>query len=432
MKTTLAILFCAAALLLPDLALGREFIAGADVSHLAFFEERGIVYRDGGDARDALAILKSRGLNCVRLRLFTSSSAQAAADPYNCLNNLEYAVSLAVRVKNAGLRFMLDFHYSDTWADPGHQAKPAAWTNLLFGDLVQEVRSYNSNCVAAFIAAGARPDYVQVGNEITSGLLWPDGRVGGAYDTPAQWWNLGQLLKAAVQGIQDAAGAQAPAIVIHIDRGGSWSGTQWFFDHLAAQQVPFDIIGESYYPFWHGSLQDLRTCLTNAASRYQKPVLVAETAFPWSSSTNILGIPATPEGQVQYLAALAQVVEGIPRQMGAGIVWWGAEYQRLDGYRLAGFDTKSFFDFTGSVLPIADAFGQLLAPLQLRTNLEGDTLALRWPLSGAGCRLMTATNLGLAATWLPVTNTVQNSGLLFGADLPLDRNLGRYYRLQAD
>jgi arabinogalactan endo-1,4-beta-galactosidase len=149
-----------------------DFIAGVDFSHLGFFETRGIRYQESGQPRDALSLLRSRGIQCVRLRLFTSNAAQAQADPYNYLNNLDYTLPLALRVKNSGLQLMLDFHYSDTWADPGHQAKPAAWTNLPFTELVSALRAYNSNCIAVLKAAGAMPDFVQVGNEITSGMLW--------------------------------------------------------------------------------------------------------------------------------------------------------------------------------------------------------------------------------------------------------------------
>ena len=290
------------------------FITGADFSHLSFFEDRGVVYKDEGQAQDALAILKRHGLTCVRLRLFTSSAAQAAANPYNYTNNLAYTLPLAVRVKQAGLQFMLDFHYSDTWADPGHQAKPAAWTNLTFTQLVQQMRDYNSNTVAAFKAAGTPPDYVQIGNEITGGMLCPDGKVGTTNDA-TQWPKLGQLMKAACLGIADAAGTNMPRIVVHIDRGGDWSGTQYFFDRLVQQGVSFDIIGESYYPFWHGSLGNLANCLTNAAKRYGKPIMVVETAFPWTNSywaTNIYGIAPSPTGQVQFIAALAQVVKRLP------------------------------------------------------------------------------------------------------------------------
>jgi len=199
----------------------QDFLAGADMSHLAFFEARGIVYKSGGQTQDALAILQQRGVNCVRLRLFTSSAAQAQANPYNQINNLDYTLPLAVRVKQAGLKFMLDFHYSDIWADPAHQTKPGAWTNLTFPQLVLQMRTYNSNCIAAFRGAGALPDYVQVGNEITPGLLWPDGR-----NTDATHWSqLGQLMKAAIQGIRDAAGTNLPKTIVHLDRGGDWATT---------------------------------------------------------------------------------------------------------------------------------------------------------------------------------------------------------------
>jgi arabinogalactan endo-1,4-beta-galactosidase len=407
------------------------FVAGADLSHLAFFESRGIVYRDGGQVRDGLAILKDHGLACVRLRLFTSSAAQAQADPYNYINNLDYALPLAQRVKNVGLELMLDFHYSDTWADPGQQTKPAAWAGLTFTQLTQQMRQYNSNCIAAFKAAGAMPDYIQVGNEIIGGLLWPDGRVGGAYDTPAQWSKFAQLLTNAITGIKDAAGSQMPRIVVHIDRGGDWDGTQWFFDHLLQQQVQFDIIGESYYPFWHGRLDNLRACLTDAAARYGKPLMVTETAFPFAYSTNIYGIPATTNGQVQYVVALAQALMSVPSGKVIGAFWWGAEYQPLPGVNLGGGEKRSFFGNGGDLLPVAEAFGQLEAPLRLSASLTDGGLRLSWPLSGAGSSLMAATNLALSL-WMQVTNPVQTTGIVFSTILPGTARAAGFYRLQAN
>ncbi len=406
-----------------------DFIAGADFSHLAYFESIGIVYRDGGQAQDGLGILANHGVTCVRLRLFTSSAAQAQSNPYNYINNLDYTVPLAVRVKNAGLQFLLDFHYSDTWADPGHQAKPAAWAGLTFPQLVQQMRDYNSNSIAAFAAAGAMPDYVEVGNEITGGLLWPDGQVPGSNPT-VQWPRLAQLLNAAIQGIQDAAGPNMPKIIVHIDRGGDWDKTKWFFDNLTAQEVSFDIIGESYYPFWHGTWTNLNTCLTNAAKRYNKPVVVAETDFPWEYSADIYGIPATTNGQVQFVATLAQILNGIPGRMGLGIFWWGTEYQPVPGANQAGFGDRSFFDGGGNVLPVSDAFGQLNAPLTLNAGLGADGLAVTWPLSGAGMLLMSSTNLTPPVAWLRATNTVQNTGTLFNTTLTIDSD-SRFYRLQS-
>ena len=241
------------------------------------------------------------------------------------------------------------------------------------------------------------------------------------------------MLTNAISGILDAAGrADAPKIIIHIDRGGDWGGTQWFFDHLLQQQVPFDIIGESYYPFWHGSLDNLRNCLTNAAARYGKPLMVAETSFPFASSTNIYGIPATTNGQVQYVVALAQVLTGVPGGKVIGAFWWGAEYQPLQGVNLGGCENRSFFDSGGDVLPVAEAFGELAAPLRLSANLGGDGLTLEWPLSGAGSALMTTTNLAPPAVWQPVTNAVQNTGMTFNLTLRWGPGPARFYRLQSN
>jgi arabinogalactan endo-1,4-beta-galactosidase len=410
-----------------------DFIAGADFSHVEYFQRSaGVVYRDGGQVQaEPLDILKNHGLTCVRLRLFTSSAAQAQADPYNYTNNLAYTLPLAIRVKNAGLQFLLDFHYSDTWADPGHQASPAAWSGLTFSQVVQQMHDYTSNCIAAFNTNGAMPDYVQVGNEITGGMLWPHGRVPGT-NAAVQWSNLAQLMNAAIQGIHDAAGTNVPKIIIHIDRGGDWNSTRSFFDNVQSHNIPFDIIGESFYPFWHGTLGDLSTCLTNAAKRYNKPVVVAETDFPWQYSTNIYGIPATTNGQVQYVAALAQVVKGVPGGLGAGIFWWGTEYQPVSGANQAGFGDRSFFDGGGNVLPVADAFGQLNAPLVLSASLAGNSLAVTWPLSGAGMSLTLSTNLMVPGGWARVTNTIQSTGTLFTVTVPIDASQTRFYRLQSN
>jgi arabinogalactan endo-1,4-beta-galactosidase len=424
-----------------------DFIVGADMSDLAFFESKGKVYKDGGVTTDALTILHKYGVTCVRLRLFTSSAAQAAADPYNYINNLDYTVPLAVRVKNAGLQFMLDFHYSDTWASPGQQAKPSAWTNLAFTALVQQMRAYNSNSIAAFSVAGAMPDYVEVGNEITSGMLWPDGRIGGTvggtnYDNTTQWSQLRQLMNAAIQGIQDgSAGATMPQIIVHIDRGGDWGGTQYFFDKLnQGGGVPFNIIGESYYPFpgWQGTLAQLSNCLNNAANRYLKPVSVMETAFPWNNThwptttTGINGITSSVTGQVQYVVALAPIVKGVSGGFGAGVFWWATEYQQANGVNTASFETTSWFDTGGNVLPAAVEFGQLSAPLNLNIQLNSPSVQLSWPLSGAGLSLMTTTNLSTPVTWSPVTNAAQNTGTVYWATVPLDSSPQRFYRLQSN
>jgi arabinogalactan endo-1,4-beta-galactosidase len=344
-----------------------NYLAGADFSFLTYFTDLGVEYKDGGVVTDGIEILKNHGINCVRLRLFTSSQAQAAADPYDYINNTNYTVPLAVRVKNAGLLFLLDFHYSDTWADPGNQAIPSAWTMLNFSQLVQQMYTYNSNTIATFAAAGAMPDYVQVGNEITAGMLWPyGGPLSGNGGT--NWSQLAQLMNSAIQGIHDAsaaAGEPMPCIIVHIDQGGNWATTEWFFDNLESNGVPFDIIGESYYPFYQGSLTALGACLTNAANTYNKPIIVAETAFPWTNTcpaawlngpyvTNT-SYPPTESGQVSFLEAECQIVTSVPNGLGAGVFYWGGEYQAVSGVNEAGFNTASFFDAGGNLLPSLNA-----------------------------------------------------------------------------
>ena len=312
---------------------GAQFVAGADFSDLSFFESRGKVYKATGAVQDGLVILKNSGLNCVRLRLWTGSDALVQVNnAYNYTNNLSYTLPLAVRVKNAGLLFCLDFHYSDTWADPGHQAVPSAWFSLNFAQMVQQMRTYNSNTIAAFAAAGAMPDYVQIGNEISQGMLFTNnvganiGKVSGSFNT--SWLQLGQLMNAAIQGIRDATnatGAAMPKIIVHIDRGGDWATTQWYFENLNAQGVPYDIIGESYYPFFQGSPTNLNICLSNAAIEFGKPIIVAETAFPYTNTcptawkSQLFGFPPTTDGQVSFIAALAKIVKSVPNQLGAGV-----------------------------------------------------------------------------------------------------------------
>lgn len=436
MRSTLAILVLAAATFGQIARAQSNFLAATDFSDLAFFEARGVTYKDKGQVTDGIQILKNHGINCVRLRLWTSSAAQAAADPYNYTNNLAYTVPLAVRVKNAGLIFSLDFHYSDTWADPGHQAIPDAWTNLSFTQLVAEMRTYNSNTIATFAAAGAMPDFVQIGNEITSGMLFPDGQVSGTGGTP--WSNLGQLMKSAIQGIQDATnalGVKMPKIIVHIDRGGDWATTEWFFDNLNAEGVPYDIIGESYYPFFQGPLTNLNTCLSNAAIRYGKPIIVAEDAFPWTNTmtswTNSLyGFAPTVTGQVSFLAAVAKIVKSVPNGLGAGVFYWGAEYQAVSGVSEAGFNTSSFFDTQGNLLPGCDAIAGMGAPLVISPSVAGTNLQLKWPFSGAASQLAGSTSLSSGAVWASITNPVSITGTVFSLTLPLSNSAG-FYRLQS-
>jgi arabinogalactan endo-1,4-beta-galactosidase len=249
-------------------------------------------------------------------------------------------------------------------------------------------------------------------------------------------------MKAAVQGIQDAVGALGvtmPKIIVHIDRGGDWATTEWFFDNLNYQGVPYDIIGESYYPFFQGSPTSLNICLSNAAARYGKPIIVAETAFPhtntfptsWTNfGASLYGYSPTPAGQVSFIAALAQIVKSVTNQLGAGVFYWGTEYQAANGVNEAGYNTSSFFDGSGNVLPVASAVGGMAAPILISPSLTTQTnLQLQWPFSGAALSLMTTTNLASSTVWLPVNDQVQITGTVFSVTLPVTNGI-HFYRLQ--
>lgn len=353
--------FSALAIVIPT--QGQEFLFGADVSYEPQVTAGGGVYYNAGEATDLFVILQAHGLNIIRLRLWHS--------PFDGNNSLAETLSLAERAKAAGCGVLLDFHFSDTWADPGHQDKPAAWTGLTTSILADSIRIYTHEVLEAFAARNVSPAMVQLGNEITSGLLWENGRVGGTYDTPDQWRNLAVLLKAAIEGIETAsAGKQRPAIMIHLDRGGDNTGARWFFDKLIDHGVDFDLIGLSYYPWWHGTLADLEANLNDLARRYGKDLVVVETAYPWTlqwfdNTHNLVGeaeqllngIPATPAGQQKFLNSVTAIVRATPNGRGRGVVWWAPESIAAPGFG-SGWENVTLFDERGQVLPALRGFAR--------------------------------------------------------------------------
>lgn len=317
----------------PRLALG------ADVSFLPQAEADGTVFTDDGQPGDGLAILRRHGYGWVRLRLFNS--------PKTLPNGLAYTLAEAKKAKALGFGFLLDLHYSDDWADPSHQTTPLAWQKLKHKQLVEAVHAFTRDSIAAFRDAGAMPDVVQVGNEETSGILWPDGKL------PDNWDNFTDLLKAGIQGVAEgAAPGKQPLIMLHIDQGGNAETTSWFFSHIIAAHVPFDLIGQSFYPWWQGSLQDLAHNLAFMAKTYRKPIIVVETAYSWrpDNYTKKAGpYPETPEGQREFLSALARVVAATPDGLGRGLFWWEPAVR-------GPLARRGLFDDNGKSLPALHVF----------------------------------------------------------------------------
>lgn len=313
----------------------RPFYLGADISYLDAadrFRNRFPAYRENGTPSDELTILKNHGWNAFRLRVFVSPVREAPD------NSLENTIPLARRIKQAGAIFLLDIHYSDTWADPQHQEIPVAWRGLSFDSLERQVEVYSRETIKALKDAGAMPDWVQVGNEITRGTLWPLGQlaVPGSTqylppqpsDSVAQWDHLTRILKAGIRGVMAGAGDTPPKIAIHIDRGGDWATTKWFFDHLEAAHVPYDIIAESFYPEWrHGTLDQLWLNMNESFRRYHKEFLVAETGYGNSHLADNPDMmwPLTPQGRLQFMVDLVNTVQKAPG--GIGAMYWEPEFE---------------------------------------------------------------------------------------------------------
>ena len=310
-----------------------KFVLGADISALDAPGRGGrtnLIYQENGKTNDEMTILMNHGWTAFRLRVFVSPVRKAPN------NTLEAAIPLARRIKAAGGTFLLCIHLSDTWADPQHQEIPTAWTNLDFDGLEKQVETYTHDTLKQLKDAGAMPDWVQVGNEITRGTLWPLAQlqIPGStnycppqpYDEARQFDRLTRLLKAGIRGVKDASGDTSPRIVIHIDQGANWQVTRWFFDHLNEAHIDYDIIAESFYPPWHhGTLDDLWDNMNRCAQRYHKDFLVVETGYDRSRVPNNDDMlwPVTPEGRLQYLVDIVNTVKKAPH--GLGVIYWAPE-----------------------------------------------------------------------------------------------------------
>ncbi len=337
-------------------AMGRgpRMIVGHDLSFAVQEAAAGATYTDRGRTKLPERILADHGANWVRLRLWV--------DPPAGYSDMPSLLAMARRAKAAGMRLLLDPHYSDFWADPQKQPIPTSWPQDL-PRLAQKVHDYTRDVLDALSAQGTPAQMLQLGNEIRNGMLWPTGQLDGSQ---AQWDALGTLLRAAAAGAHDAKGP-TPRLVVHFDQGGDNAYSRWFYDNIVAQHVPFDVIGLSYYPFWHGTLSQLRANLDDLAQRYRRDVAVVETQYGWTldngdSENNFLwtpdlllpGYPATPGGQLGFTSDLLSILSAVPDGRGLGVFYWAPEWIPGIGWQPgAGTpnDNLTLFDFSGRALP---------------------------------------------------------------------------------
>jgi arabinogalactan endo-1,4-beta-galactosidase len=331
-----------------------EFAFGADMSFLQQAEACGTIFKDGTNALPGLQIFRNHGYNWIRLRLFVEPVGN------NLPNDLAYTLAEAQAVKKLGYKFLLDFHYANSWTDPKQQPTPEAWKNLSHKARSQKVLAYTRDTIATFRDAGALPDMVQIGNEITHGFLWPDGKL------PEHWENFADYLQAGISGVVAGCGTNPPPkIMLHTDTGGNIARTKWFFDNVTARKIPFEVIGLSYYPWWQGSLDALRENLAFVARTYQKDVIVVETAYHWQPNRETAAtakpFPETPGGQRDFLDEVTRAVMAVPDGRGKGIFWW----EPAVGSR-RGLGSRSFFDEDGHALPVLSVFDQYTCSLHTK------------------------------------------------------------------
>jgi arabinogalactan endo-1,4-beta-galactosidase len=381
-------------------------IRGADISFTPQIEDLGGKYKLHGVEMDALDILKQNGANYIRLRIWHT--------PANGYCGLAKTLAYAMRVKARGYKLLLDFHYSDWWADPGKQNKPAAWVGIPFAALRDSMYAYTRDVVAAMKNQNTLPDMVQIGNEITAGMLWNDGRVGGTYDTPQQWANFADLVNEGIRGAREAASDTAMKIMIHIDRGGDNTGARWFYDKLKAQGVQFDVIGLSYYPWWHGSLTQLKNNLNDLAARYDKDLVLAETAYPWTTQSlndgmgNIgvdaaklpAGYAKSPQGQKAFLSAITKILKETNNNKGRGFFYWEPAYISKSPIG-SSWEHLTTFDFNGNALSSITSFMNLDSVPKVTVTMRFNTATNTDTLKPGGVVQVLGEILGLGSGLLP-------------------------------
>jgi arabinogalactan endo-1,4-beta-galactosidase len=296
-----------------------SFARGADVGWLSQMEATGYKFYDNdGTEKECLQLLKDRGMNTIRLRVFVNPSNHKT----NGHCSKKETVEMALRAKNMGFRIMINFHYSDTWADPGHQAKPAAWVSHSFAELLNDVYNHTYEVLDTLKSSGVIPEWVQIGNEIPSGMLWPDGHT-------SNWTQLAQLLNKGYEATK--AIDTTIKVIVHIDQGNDNGRFRYFFDRATTHGVKYDVIGLSYYPFWLGSdytatISDLKNNMLDLVSYYyNKEVMIVEVGGDYTKVQNTYDM----------LVEVIKAVETVPGSKGLGVIYWEPQGEKSwSGYQL--------------------------------------------------------------------------------------------------
>lgn len=326
-----------------------KFISAVDISHYPEIKISNPTFYDtDGVSKDFISILKSKGINTVRLRLWVN--------PANGHSGFNEVKQFSETLKANGFRIWLALHYSDTWADPGQQQPPNAWQHIEYAALKDSVYTYTKKVMTQI-----QPDYIQIGNEINSGFLHPYG------DLTGNRTRFIELLQKGILAVREKS--DSTKIIIHF---AGIQAAEWFFSNLT--MLDYDIIGLSYYPIWHGkSLNNLKNIMVSLSQTYKKDILIAETAYPftlqWNDWTNnIVGLenqlilpefPATATGQKDFVKSIIQLTKDIPNKKGIGFCYWGAEsiaWKGPQATNASSWENQALFDFQNKALPVIEEF----------------------------------------------------------------------------
>ena len=357
-----------------------KFVKGMDLSTLLELERCGAKYYDNGEERDLLAIMKSYDVDTIRIRLWNDPWSETGESYGAGENDLKTSLEIAKRVTAAGFGVLLNFHYSDFWADPGKQIKPKAWADYGVKELEQAVYDYTLESMQTFLDAGVNITMVQVGNELSNGLLWPEGKVPN-YD------NIATFVNAGIRAVRKADAAIP--VMIHLDNGGNNALYREWFDNFTKRGEDFEIIGLSYYPFWNGSLQMLNDNMNDIAERYGKDLVIAEVSMGYTMEdyknyeklsdeerkgyatrpalVEKIEYPMTKQGQYDFMEDFLNRISHIKGGKGKGFFYWEPAWIPVPGSGWATpaslkymndpgpcgneWANQALFDYDGNALP---------------------------------------------------------------------------------
>jgi len=358
----------------------NQFVKGVDLSTLVELEKCGAKYYDNGKEEDVLSILKRYDFDSVRIRVWNDPYSEDGESYGAGVNDTETSIEIGKKVTEAGYGVLLNLHYSDFWADPGKQIKPKAWKDYGIEELEKAIYDFTVDTVKAFLDAGVNITMIQVGNELSNGLCWPEGKV-PEYD------NIARMVSSGIRACR-AVDASIP-LMIHLDNGGNNALYREWFDNYTKRGEDFEYIGLSYYPFWHGTLDMLENNMNDIAVRYGKDLIVAEVSMGYTMEdyasyeklapkerigyatrpalVEKIEYPMTREGQSDFMADFLNRVANVADNKGKGFFYWepawipvpgsgwatpaSLKYMNSPGPCGNEWANQALFDYDGNALP---------------------------------------------------------------------------------